>query len=72
MHAWVRAWCGAGVGWVDYDPTNDCLAGEDHIVVARGRDYSDVAPIKGIMRISGRQRTDQAVDVIPLTDALTN
>lgn len=66
MHAWVRAWCGAAQGWVDYDPTNDCLVGQDHIVVARGRDYSDVAPIKGIMRISGRQRSHQAVDVIPL------
>jgi len=66
MHAWVRAWCGTAAGWVEFDPTNACLAGRDHIVVAQGRDYSDVAPIKGIMRISGRQHSEQAVDVVPL------
>ena len=65
MHAWVQAWCGTD-GWVDYDPTNACFAGEDHIVVARGRDYSDVAPVKGSMRISGGQRSKQAVDVVPV------
>jgi transglutaminase-like putative cysteine protease len=66
MHAWVMAWCGAGAGWVELDPTNDCLAGRDHILVARGRDYSDVSPVKGIMRIAGRQRGSHAVDVIPV------
>lgn len=66
MHAWVRVWCGAQLGWVEFDPTNNCLVGNDHIVVAYGRDYSDVAPIKGTMRISGGQKSNQAVDVIPL------
>lgn len=66
MHAWVRAWCGPEAGWVEFDPTNDCLAGADHIVVAYGRDYSDVAPIRGILRLSGRQRSRQSVDVIPV------
>lgn len=66
MHAWVRAWCGADAGWIEFDPTNDKLAGEDHIIVARGRDYSDVSPIKGTMRISGGQKSEQAVDVVPL------
>jgi len=66
MHAWVRAWCGTALGWVAYDPTNDCLVRNDHIVVAQGRDYSDVAPIKGILRVSGWQNGRQAVDVIPL------
>lgn len=66
MHAWVRAWCGPEAGWIEFDPTNDKLAGEDHIVVARGRDYADVSPIKGTMRISGGQKSKQAVDVIPL------
>ncbi|MEO8240839.1 MAG: transglutaminase family protein [bacterium] len=70
MHAWVRVWCGSGLGWVEYDPTNACFAAEDHIVVARGRDYSDVSPIKGTMRIAGRQKSHQAVDVIPLDDGL--
>ena len=66
MHAWVMAWCGAEAGWVELDPTNDVLAGQDHILVARGRDYADVAPVKGIMRIAGAQRGGHSVDVIPL------
>ncbi|MES2664939.1 MAG: transglutaminase family protein [Pseudomonadota bacterium] len=66
MHAWVRAWCGPRLGWIEVDPTNNKLAGLDHIVVARGRDYSDVAPIKGVMRGSGRQKSRQAVDVVPV------
>lgn len=67
MHAWVRAWCGPALGWLEFDPTNACYCGQDHIVVARGRDYADVAPIKGTMRISGSQKSSQAVDVIPVT-----
>jgi transglutaminase-like putative cysteine protease len=66
MHAWVQAWCGSKVGWVAYDPTNRTFAGVDHVVVAIGRDYEDVAPIAGVLRTSGRQRTSQAVDVVPL------
>ena len=67
MHAWVRAWCGPDLGWLDYDPTNACIPTVDHIVAAYGRDYSDVSPIKGSLRISGGQKSVQAVDVIPLT-----
>ena len=67
MHAWVRAWCGPRLGWVEFDPTNNRFAGGDHIVVAYGRDYSDVAPIKGTMRIAGGQKSHQAVDVIPVS-----
>lgn len=64
MHAWVRAWCGIETGWVDYDPTNAVLVCDDHIVVARGRDYSDVAPVKGVLRTAGEQSSDHAVDVV--------
>lgn len=66
MHAWVRAWCGAEAGWVQIDPTNDMMAGLDHIVVAVGRDYADVAPFKGSMRASGDHSTRHEVDVVPL------
>jgi transglutaminase-like putative cysteine protease len=66
MHAWVRAWCGWEAGWVEFDPTNACFVGSDHIVVARGRDYGDIAPVKGVLRIAGTQRTEHAVDVIPV------
>ena len=66
MHAWVRAWCGFEMGWREYDPTNRMAAGQDHVVIARGRDYSDVAPIRGVMRTAGSQKSKQAVDVIPV------
>ncbi|MAQ46827.1 MAG: transglutaminase [Confluentimicrobium sp.] len=66
MHAWVRAWCGPDNGWVQYDPTNDLLVGADHIVTALGRDYADVAPVRGVLRTSGGQDSGQKVDVLPL------
>jgi transglutaminase-like putative cysteine protease len=66
MHAWVRAWVGGGLGWIEYDPTNGIRVGEQHIVVAYGRDYGDVAPVRGVVRISGAQKSSQAVDVVPL------
>ena len=66
MHAWVQAWCGAEMGWVQMDPTNDIMAGNDHVVVALGRDYADVAPVKGALRTSGSHRTRHEVDVVPL------
>jgi len=66
MHAWVQAWCGLDAGWVEFDPTNRMMAGADHIVAARGRDYSDVAPVRGMLRTSGGQDISQAVDVLPV------
>jgi transglutaminase-like putative cysteine protease len=44
-HAWVEVWTGS---WWAYDPTNDCPIGERHVAIGRGRDYSDVPPVKGI------------------------
>ncbi len=64
MHAWVKAWCGAEAGWLQIDPTNDMLAGDDHIIVATGRDYSDVAPVKGALRSVGEHMTQHKVDVV--------
>ena len=49
MHAWVSLWCGEDVGWVDLDPTNSMLIGNDHIVLAEGRDYADISPVAGII-----------------------
>ena len=66
MHAWVAAWVGGAQGWVEYDPTNGQWVGEDYIAVALGRDYADVAPVKGAIRTAGGQDSSQAVDVIPL------
>lgn len=66
MHAWVRVWCGRDAGWIEFDPTNGIRAGNDHITVAYGRDYGDVAPIVGILKTSGGQTIRHAVDVIPV------
>jgi transglutaminase-like putative cysteine protease len=66
MHAWVRAWCGAARGWIEFDPTNARPAGEDHIVIGYAQDYSGIAPIKGMSRMTGKQTSAQAVDVVPL------
>lgn len=66
MHAWAMAWCGQEAGWIGLDPTNDMLAGTDHVVLAIGRDYADVAPIDGVIFASGAQRLETSVDVIPV------
>lgn len=65
-HAWVRVWCGLQMGWQDFDPTNAIAAGDDHITIAYGRDYGDVAPIVGVLKTSGAHVASQAVDVLPL------
>jgi transglutaminase-like putative cysteine protease len=44
-HAWVEWWAG---DWLGYDPTNDAVVGDHHVVVARAREYADVMPLKGI------------------------
>jgi len=65
MHAWVMVWCGEAAGWCGLDPTNAVLAGDDHVVLAIGRDYADVAPIDGIVFASGGQRLEVSVSVTP-------
>ncbi len=64
-HAWVSLWCGPEVGWIGLDPTNAVIVQNDHIVLACGRDYSDVAPIDGIILSPGRQKLKVEVDVTP-------
>ena len=66
MHAWVMVWCGADAGWYGLDPTNAVVAGLDHVVLAIGRDYSDVSPLDGVVFGSGRQKLDTAVSVSPV------
>ncbi|WP_425100736.1 transglutaminase family protein [Tropicibacter sp. S64] len=66
MHAWVRAWCGQEQGWIEYDPTNATLVGSDHIVLGYGRDYADISPVVGHLRLSGGSANAQAVDVVPV------
>jgi transglutaminase-like putative cysteine protease len=72
MHAWVLVWCGEAVGWRGLDPTNAIPAGEDHITLAIGRDYSDIAPVAGVVFASGEQRIAVAVDVVPVAEAASD
>ncbi|HEY0293251.1 MAG TPA: transglutaminase family protein [Hansschlegelia sp.] len=66
MHAWVDVWLGPDIGWMGFDPTNAMLALDDHVVVAVGRDYGDVAPIDGVMITAGPQKTKHTVDMTPV------
>jgi transglutaminase-like putative cysteine protease len=64
-HAWCSAWC-PGTGWVDFDPTNNCVPSDGHITVAWGRDYSDVSPIYGVLLGGARHKLHVEVDVMPM------
>lgn len=65
-HAWVSVWCGVELGWRDFDPTNAASIQNDHIVIAKGRDYSDVSPIESMILSSGRHQLEVEVDVVPI------
>jgi transglutaminase-like putative cysteine protease len=65
-HAWVSVWCGSEIGWIGFDPTNDLLVENDHIILAIGRDFSDVSPVDGIIVGSRKQKLAVAVDVLPV------
>ncbi|WP_077036364.1 transglutaminase family protein [Pelomonas sp. KK5] len=65
-HAWVTVWC-PHHGWIALDPTNDVLAGQDHVTLAWGRDYADVAPLRGVIRGGGKAQPGVAVTVEPIS-----
>lgn len=64
-HAWCSVWC-PGDGWVDFDPTNNCVPADGHITVAWGRDYSDVSPIHGVLLGGAKHTLQVGVDVTPI------
>jgi transglutaminase-like putative cysteine protease len=64
-HAWFAAWI-PPFGWIDFDPTNDMLPSGEHITAAWGRDYTDVAPIHGIITGGSAHEIDVGVDVTPI------
>lgn len=61
-HAWFSVWC-PDHGYVDFDPTNGSVPEDEHVTLARGRDYSDVGPLRGVLLGGGRQLVRVAVDV---------
>lgn len=66
-HAWISVYA-PGSGWRDFDPTNGIIVGEEHITVAYGADYFDVAPITGVLLGGGEHTVTVAVDVTPIDE----
>ncbi|MDX2167920.1 MAG: transglutaminase family protein [Deltaproteobacteria bacterium] len=66
-HAWFAVHA-PGIGWVDFDPTNDLLPDERHVTTAWGRDYADVTPLKGVIFGGGAHTLEVAVDMVRLDD----
>ncbi|MDE2240810.1 MAG: transglutaminase family protein [Rhodospirillales bacterium] len=65
-HAWISAWLGPEIGWVDFDPTNNLLVSDEHVTLAWGRDFSDVSPLRGIILGGGRHSLHVGVDLEPV------
>ena len=67
-HAWVSVWCGPELGWVETDPTNDMLVEDEHIVLAYGRDFGDISPLRGVILGGGDHEPQVEVTVTPLPE----
>ena len=61
-HAWVGTFV-PDFGWVEFDPTNDLIPGDEHVTVAWGRDFTDVTPVKGVILGGGKHEVMVSVDV---------
>ena len=64
-HAWVGCWLGPGLGWLDLDPTNGRVIGEDCVCLAWGRDYGDVSPVRGVLLGGGTHELRVSLDLEP-------
>lgn len=60
MHAWIEAWVGE---WCPVDPTSGASVAERHVVVAHGRDYADVPPLKGVFHGGPARSMDVTVEL---------
>ena len=68
-HAWVSVHCGEAAGWIDIDPTNDCLVDDEHVTLGWGRDFGDVTPMRGVILGGGEQALEVHVTVTPRSAA---
>lgn len=64
-HAWFAVFA-PDTGWVDFDPTNNQTLQRHHITTAWGRDYGDVAPVKGVTLGQTGHDLEVSVDVVPI------
>ena len=67
-HAWVSVWT-PPYGWIEFDPTNGCYAGTDHVAVAWGRDFGDVSPLRGVILGGGEHQLSVTVVVEPVEES---
>jgi len=66
-----HAWCSLYVpqlGWVDFDPTNNLIPAEQHVVLGWGRDFGDVTPLKGVFYGPNEQELAVSVDMRRVED----
>lgn len=61
-HAWFSVFF-PGFGWLDFDPTNNMVPSDQHILLGYGRDYGDISPMQGIVSGSGSSQLGVMVDV---------
>jgi transglutaminase-like putative cysteine protease len=64
-HAWFSVFC-PGLGWIDFDPTNNLMPETAHITLAYGRDFNDVSPVSGIITGGGKHEVKAGVNVTVL------
>ena len=63
-HAWVSVYCpGTDPCWIEFDPTNGIVAGDEHVRLAYGRDFGDVSPCRGVIRGGGEHELSVSVTV---------
>jgi len=55
-------------GWVDLDPTNDLVVKDEHVVLAWGRDYGDISPVRGVILGGGQHSVTVGVDLEPAVE----
>jgi len=70
-HAWVGCWLGPGHGWVDLDPTNNLVVADEHVVLAWGRDFGDISPVRGVILGGGSHGVTVSVDLDTLAPPAT-
>ena len=61
-HAWFSLYI-PNAGWIDFDPTNNMIPSDQHIILGSGRDYNDISPLKGVVMSSGNSNLSVMVDV---------